>query len=63
MNRSKSKREKWFLLQEINAWIKEQTGDQNDGLTNGQVLPVRDVETICRAIECCREKAAKSDQS
>jgi hypothetical protein len=63
MNRSKSKREKWFLLQDINAWIKEQTGDQNDGLTNGQVLPVRDVEAICRAIECCREKTAKSDQS
>jgi hypothetical protein len=58
-----TKRDKWFLLQEINAWIREQTGDSSDGLTNGQVLPLRDVQTICRAIECFRQKLAESDRS
>lgn len=59
-----TKHNKWFLLQEVNAWIREQTGDPNDGLTNGQAMPLRDVKAICRAIECCRiNLAAKSDPS
>jgi hypothetical protein len=58
-----TKRDKWFLVEEITAWIREQTGDPYDGLTNGQAMPLRDVKAICRAIECCRINAAKSDLS
>ena len=54
-------REKWFLIQEINAWIREHTGDPKTGLTNGQVLPLRDVETLRRAIAGSRTKAPKSE--
>ena len=32
-----TKRDKWFLLQEINAWIREQTGDPSDGLCHEHV--------------------------
>ena len=53
-----TKKDKWFLIQEINDWIREQTGNPNDGLTNAQVLPLRDVETILRAIVGSRNKAA-----
>ena len=52
-------KEKWFLIQEINNWIREQTGNPNDALTNAQVLPLRDVETILRAIAGTRNKPAK----
>ena len=53
-----SAKKKWFLIQEINDWIREQTGNPNDGLTNAQILPLRDVETILRAIAGSRNKAA-----
>ena len=38
-----TKKDKWFLIQGINDWIRGQTGNPNDGLTNAQVLPLRDV--------------------
>jgi hypothetical protein len=47
---------KWALLDDIDAWIKEQTGDATDGLRNGDRISLRDLNAICRAIEYSKGK-------
>ena len=46
----RTKTDKRSRLQEVNTWIREQTGDPNDGLTEGQEMSLRDVEALCRAM-------------
>jgi len=51
------KKEKWFLVEDISNWIKEQTSNLSDGLKDGQRISRHDLDAIWRAIERSRKIA------
>ena len=51
------KKEKWFLVEDISAWIKEQTCNPSDGLQDGQRISRHNLDAIWRAIESSRRIA------
>jgi hypothetical protein len=51
------KKEKWFLVEDISTWIKEQTSNLSDGLKDGQRISRHDLDAIWRAIQRSRKIA------
>jgi hypothetical protein len=51
------KKEKWFLVEDISTWIREQTSNPSDGLKDGQRISRHDLDAIWRAIERSRRVA------
>jgi MoxR-like ATPase len=47
----KRKKEKWYLVEDISAWIRQQTSNPNDGLKDGERISRHDLDAIWRAIE------------
>ena len=50
----KRKKEKWYLVEDISAWIRQQTSNPSDGLKDGERISRHDLDAIWRAIEYSR---------
>jgi hypothetical protein len=57
------KKEKWFLVEDISNWIKEQTSNLSDGLKDGQRISRHDLDAIWRAIERSRKIAVSVSEN
>lgn len=42
------------LIEDVNEWVREMTGDQKDGLPEGTRMTRRELNAICRAITAWR---------
>lgn len=53
------KMQKWCLIEDITAWIREQSGAGEEGLRDGSRISLRDLNAICRAIDDAKSKTTK----